>query len=101
MKPFYLAITLPLLAACAASVGNTPAHPVKIIKEADSAPCAFLGDVHGTSPGYGVFAGSALEAARTAALDKAAALGANAVAWSGNETGYGSTTMHGNAYRCP
>lgn len=63
--------------------------------------CQFIQDVHGVSGLYGVFAAKALNKARVAALSQARELGANTVVWLQFNTPHGSTSIDGNAYRCP
>ena len=92
---------LPLVSACTSAVGADTLHNVKIIDQKQADRCRFVGDVHGTSPFYGVFAASALAGARDAALKQAEAMGGNAVVWQKTDTGYGGTAIHGNVYICP
>lgn len=62
--------------------------------------CRFLADITGTSPFYGVFAGPALDAARSAAMQEAASRGANAVSFAPPNMAYGATSITGRAYNC-
>jgi len=62
--------------------------------------CRLLGDVHGVSGLYGVFAGVALSHARQNAFEQAEAMGANTIVWTQFATPYGSTSVAGNAYSC-
>ncbi|MBE0585759.1 MAG: hypothetical protein IH612_18605 [Desulfofustis sp.] len=63
--------------------------------------CPLLGDVHGVSSLYGVFAESALSKARQQVFEQARSMGANTVVWGPFATPYGSTSVSGNAYACP
>lgn len=63
--------------------------------------CRLLGDVHGVSSLYGVFAESALASSRQKAFEQARRLGGNTVVWGPFSTPYGSTSVSGNAYVCP
>lgn len=99
---FYIPLISALfLTACASAVGTPGNAAVKVLDAPSATKCSFIGDVHGTSPGYGLFAAAGLDAARNAALTKAGNMGANAIVWTNNETSYGATSIHGNAYRCP
>src|SRR3546814_2575955 len=62
--------------------------------------CKLLGDIHGVSSLYGVFAESALSKARQQAFEQARSMGANTVVWGPFATPYGSTSVSGNAYVC-
>lgn len=59
-----------------------------------------ISDVHGVSGRYGVFAESGMAYARYEALQAAADLGANTVVFEPFATNYGSTSVHGYAYKC-
>jgi hypothetical protein len=90
-----------LIAGCAAGVGSMP--PPAGITVADSkmvANCTYVGDVHGTSPFYGVFVNTALTQTRQVAMEEAVKLGATHVVFTSTSTGYGSTAASGQAYRC-
>jgi hypothetical protein len=89
-----------MLTACASAVGTTGTSNVRLIDQKEASHCKYIGDAHGTSPFYGVFAGPAMDSARSAAMTKAAEMGGNAVLWKANETGYGSTSVHADVYRC-
>lgn len=62
--------------------------------------CKLLGDVHGVSSLYGVFAERALARARQQAFDQAQQLKANTIVWGQFATPYGSTSVSGLAYSC-
>ena len=63
--------------------------------------CRLLGDVHGVSSLYGVFAAKALAKGRVAAMNQARKLGADTIVWIGFNTPHGSTSVDGLAYDCP
>jgi len=63
--------------------------------------CKLLGDVHGVSSLYGVFAENALAKARQQAFEQALAMKANTIVWGPFSTPYGSTSVSGLAYACP
>ena len=104
MRSFYSIIyfsTIALLCiACATAVGTSANSNIKIITQNQAAECKYLGDTHGVSPFYGIFAAPALESARAAALNKAVEMGGDALIWKANETGYGSTSIHADVYKC-
>jgi len=62
--------------------------------------CRLLGDVHGVSGLYGVFAGAALSGARQNAFEQAQAMGANTIVWTQFNTQYGSTSVAATTYSC-
>lgn len=100
-KPLFLLSLLAALNACATSVGSsTGNNGVQIALRDDVRNCKFLGDVHGVSSFYGVFAAPALESSRQAAMEQAQMLGATHVVWDTTNTNYGSTSINGNAYKC-
>jgi hypothetical protein len=90
-----------MLAACATQ--NTALIPdgMRVATSDMVGSCKLLGDVHGVSSLYGVFAEGALAKARQHAFEQARSLGANTVVWGTFETPYGSTSVAGNAYACP
>ena len=98
--PFVAVASILFLEGCASAVGSSGNARIRVIDRNEAAVCKYIGDTHGTSPFYGVFAAPALEAARNAAMDKAADMGGDSVAWRENETGYGSTSVHGDVYKC-
>ena len=96
----YIPVLL-ILTGCASGVGSSP--PPKGITVADEkmvAACQFVSDVHGTSALYGVFVKRGLANARQGAMKEAKKLGATHVVFSRPNTGYGSTSASGRAYRC-
>jgi len=87
--------------ACASGVGSTGTGGVHVSDAAGVQGCTYLGDVHGTSPFYGMFAGMALDGARKAALATAAKMGASHVVWKGTKSeAYSGTMADGDAYKC-
>lgn len=103
LKPILMAFLSALTAtACATPIGNPQSVPgIKITTLAKVQDCDLITDVHGVSPMYGVFAAAALDDSRTQAMLQAKAAGATHIVWDGNSTGYGSTAISGNAYKCP
>ena len=89
-----------LLTSCA----STPSDAAKRIQETDEAHvtgCKDLGHVSGGSPlGGVVFAEVGKDDARTAALDKAAELGATHIVWSTLTGGFLGGLARGRAYAC-
>lgn len=101
MKNILFVIVIFILSACASSVGSgTGATGVQVAVEKDIQHCDFLGDVHGVSSFYGVFAAPALESSRQAAMKRASELGATHIVWNATNTTYGSTSVVGDAYKC-
>jgi len=91
------------VAALLAGCSGSPPKPTQAIHPASAeevAHCTYLDDVTGTSGWYGVFAEKGVANARTAALTKAAALGATDVVWQPVNAIYGSTSVNAKAYRC-
>lgn len=90
-----------LLTSCASGVGSSFGdNGVKVAVKEDMRHCKYLGDIHGLSPFYGIFAAPALEAAREAAMKQAQSLGATHIVWGATDTPYGSTSIHADAYSC-
>lgn len=89
-----------LLAACVSTqpVSRSPAVTPATAEQV--AGCQYVDDLVGVSGMYGVFADKGIENARKKALEKAASLGATHVVWADANTGYGSTSAAGKAYRC-
>lgn len=102
-----LARVLLFIATCATLIGCATSStslvpPDMRVATADTVGnCRLLGDVHGVSGLYGVFAEKALADCRQKAFKQARALGANTIVWGAFATPYGSTSVSGNAYLCP
>lgn len=88
-----------LITGCA-TTNTKPPEGMRVAMEKDISACEFLGDVHGTSMFYGMFAGPAISKAQKEAFNNAKALGANTVVWLPVQAQYGGTSVHGNAYHC-
>jgi len=88
------------LFGCASQEVNKIPDGMKVATKDEVAECKFLSDVHGVSSLYGVFAEVALAKSRQQAFEQAKVLGANTVVWEPFSTQYGSTSVHGNAYKC-
>jgi Domain of unknown function (DUF4156) len=96
-----LTILTVLVSGCATNSGISHIPAGMHVATADSVyGCRLLGDVHGVSGLYGVFAGAALSGARQNAFEQAQAMGANTIVWTQFNTPYGSTSVAGNAYSC-
>lgn len=63
--------------------------------------CRLVGDVHGVSGLYGLFAKAGLAKARQQAFMQAHTAGANTIVWGPFATPYGATSVSGHAYACP
>jgi hypothetical protein len=99
---FQLVALMMVLAGCAKGVGaNEPTHGVIMADEKMVADCRFVTDVSGVSPWYGVFAQPGLSGARNEAIKQAVMANASHVVWTQQNVTYGSTAVHGRAYRCP
>jgi hypothetical protein len=101
-----LLVLLNVLALCAggcatnSEISHVPAD-MKVATADTVGNCRLIGDVHGVSSSYGLFAGAGLSKARQQAFTQARALGANTVVWGQFETPYGSTSVSALAYACP
>ena len=97
----------PFIVACLALVGcatqSTSSIPSDMrVATADTVTqCRVLGDVHGVSGLYGMFAEKALAKCRAKAFQQARALGANTVVWQPFVPAYRLTSVSGTAYSCP
>lgn len=103
MKSLVIMAACSAVTACAHSNPATDPTPLMIatpdyVKENR---CDLLGDVHGVSGLYGVFAAKALRKSRDAVFQQTRALGGNTVVWVGFNTPHGSTSADAFAYRCP
>jgi hypothetical protein len=87
------------LSGCATTTNNIP-EGMKVATASQVEKCELLGDVHGVSMLYGAFAESALGKARQQAFQQARSMNANTVVWLPFEMEKGSTSVHGNAYKC-
>src|SRR3546814_6859128 len=88
------------LAGCATSGTSHVPAGMRVATSDMVSGCKLLGDIHGVSSLYGVFAESALSKARQQAFEQARSMGANTVVWGPFATPYGSTSVSGNAYVC-
>jgi Domain of unknown function (DUF4156) len=100
IKPIVIALLAVNLAACASQELNKIPDGMKVATKESVNDCKFLGDIHGISSLYGVFAEVALAKSRQQAFEQAKNLGANTVVWEPFSTQHGSTSVHGNAYKC-
>lgn len=100
IKLFIVTLIATNLMACASQELNKTPEGMKVATKESVVNCKFLGDIHGISSLYGVFAEVALAKARQQAFTQAKELGANTVVWEPFSTQYGSTSVHGNAYKC-
>src|SRR3546814_13729191 len=95
-----------VLCVCAAASGGATSgtwHVLARMRVATSdmvSGCKLLGDIHGVSSLYGVFAESALSKARQQAFEQGRSMGANTVVCGPFATPYGSTSVSGNDYVC-
>lgn len=94
-----LIATVLLMSGCA-TTNTKPPEGLKVATEKDVTNCEFVGDVHGTSMFYGMFAGPAISKAQKEAFSNAQQLGANTVVWLPVQAQYGGTSVHANAYKC-
>lgn len=93
-------LTAALLSSCASKEINKIPDGMRVATKEAVNTCKFLGDVHGVSSLYGVFAASALSKSRQQAFEQASDLGADTIVWEPFSTQYGGTSVHGNAYKC-
>lgn len=94
-----LIATVVFISGCA-TTNTKPPDGLKVATESQVANCEFLGDVHGTSMFYGMFAGPAISKAQKEAFSNAQQLGANTIVWLPVQAQYGGTSVHANAYKC-
>jgi len=90
-----------LICGCAVKSTSLIPRDMKVATEDSVKSCILLGDIHGVSSLYGVFAEAGLSKARQQAFEQARSLGANTVVWGPFATPYGSTSVSGMAYLCP
>src|SRR3546814_16733116 len=86
-----------LLTGCASSVSGT-ADGIRIARVEDVEHCEYLGDVHGISSFYGVFAAPALQSSRRAAMAEARKVGAKHLVRNAADPSYGFTSVHCDYY---
>src|SRR3546814_19228049 len=79
------------LAGCATSGTSHVPAGMRVATSDMVSGCKLLGDIHGVSSLYGVFAESALSKARQQAFEQARSMGANTVFWVPLAPPYGST----------
>ncbi|MFD1121859.1 hypothetical protein ACFQ2T_05040 [Methylophilus flavus] len=96
---YTLLVLIFAMQGCATTTTKIP-EGMRVAPESAVSSCEFKGDIHGTSMFYGVLVESALAKARQQAFTQAKELGANTVVWQPFQTQSGSTTVHGNAYKC-
>lgn len=94
-----LALILLLSGCASAHLNDTPAG-ITVTTIDRVKDCQTLGDIHGISGRYGLFAAAGMADAREDALSAAKKLGANTVVFEPFASNYGSTTAHGYAYKC-
>lgn len=99
LKFFVLLLSLTLVACASQETSHTP-YGMRVANMDGVKDCRFLGDVHGVSALYGLFAESGLSASRQQAFEQARALGADTVVWEPFTGQHGSTSAHGAAYTC-
>lgn len=95
---FFSVVAIFMLTGCATTLSQSAARVIDAdMKMAEN--CKFIGDVHGSS-GWGNLAASAgIENAKNEAREKAAAMGATHIVWTGMAGGY-SPYISGKAYLC-
>lgn len=99
----FSAATILILSACTSGGvgGKAVDEHIQVSLKEQVLNCKLLSDVHGTSSLYGVFSAAGLESSRNEAINMALKLGATNIVWTGTETVYGSTSIHGLAFLCP
>lgn len=101
LKAFPFIVAGLALVACVTQSTSLVPSDMRVATADTVGQCRLLGDVHGVSALYGVFAETALAKARQKAFEQARGLGANTVMWGPFATPYGSTSVSGYAYSCP
>jgi hypothetical protein len=92
------ALTL-LFCACTTTIVS-PQTSLKEATQQQVSGCTLIRNITVTSPFYGVFAGSALQASRDNLVREAEASGATHIVFGQSEAGYGATTQHAQAFAC-
>lgn len=91
-------VVLLMASGCATTLTSSAAR----IMDADmkiTENCQFVGDVHGSSGWGNLAASTGMENAKNEAREKAAAMGATHIVWTGMAGGY-SPYANGKAYLC-
>jgi hypothetical protein len=101
LAPFLPVVCCLWLTSCAStsSTADIPAG-IKVATADMVSKCRLLGDVHGVSGLYGVFAENGLAKARQQAFKQAKSMGANTIVWGPFATPHGSTSVSGHADVC-
>src|SRR3546814_18205896 len=86
------------LAGCATSGTSHVPAGMRVATSDLVSGCKLLGDIHGVSILYGVFAESALSKASQPDFEQARSMGATTVIWGHFYTSSGYTSVSGNAY---
>ncbi len=92
-------ITIALI-SCASGTVLTVPKGITVDDEKMVANCDFVSDVFGSSPFYGVFANSAINSARQAAMESAKKAGATHVVFDNVYASRDGTMANGRAYSC-
>ncbi len=89
------------LSACAAFPQERYAGPVVAVPADAVARCALIDKLHSSSGLVGFFGPKGVDNIKQNLLKQADALGATHVVWGEPSVGYDSTSLSGQAYRCP
>ncbi len=88
------------ITSCASQELTKVPEGMTVATKEDISKCKFMGDIHGISSLYGVFAEAALSKSRQQAFEQAKNINADTVVWEPFSTTHGATSVHGNAYKC-
>jgi hypothetical protein len=87
-----------VIAMCGGCASSRHAH-IQVVEMKEVQSMHFVGEIHGFSGWYGVFAARGHANARAEALGQAADLGATHVVLEPQVPHYGGTEVHGKAYK--
>ncbi|MBL4665188.1 MAG: hypothetical protein JKY23_04455 [Nitrospinaceae bacterium] len=89
-----------VLISCASGTALTVPQGITVADEKMVSNCDFVSDVFGSSPFYGVFANSAINGARQAAMESAKEMGATHIIFDKVYASRDGTVANGKAYSC-
>lgn len=96
-----VALLFPIVLGLSCAVDAPYRSPnIVVADQGGVSKCNYLNDVNGASGWYGVFASQGFENAREEAFQQAQSLGATHLVWTPTDQPFGSSQVHGKAYRC-
>ena len=88
------------LIGCASGTSLTVPQGITVADEKMIADCHFISDVFGSSPFYGIFANSAINSSRQAAMESAKGMGATHIVFDEVYASRDGTIANAKAYSC-